>query len=149
MSRGTINGDVLNTFALNEGQVTHEASAVAAMALGATCRASQKHSARAAMTGALNHTAQARRRQLFTANAALAVGATALARRRIGLESSSSLALAHVAAATRRAQFAASDRIDLSGGATLFWRYRQRAPRERVLIVPLDQPGRIFTSRGP
>lgn len=149
MSRGTINGDVLNAFAINAGQVTHEASAAVAMVLGASARASQTHSAAAAISATINHTAVARRRQPFAASTPIAIGSTVLARRRTGLESSSSLALAHATAATRRAQFAASDRIEISGGATLFWRYRQRAPRERVLIVPLDQSGRLFTSRGP
>lgn len=149
MSRGTINGDVLNAFALNAGQTTHEASAAAAMALGVTARASQIHSAPAAMAATFSHTAQARRRQFFAGTAALALTGSALARRRTGLAASSSIVLAHVAAATRRAQFAAAGRIQFDGAAPLFWRYRQRAPRERVLIVPLDQSSRLFTSRGP
>ncbi len=149
MSRGTINGDVLNAFAINAGQVTHEASAAVAMVLGSAIRFSQIHSARAAQSASFAHVALARRRQLLRATAAAVFSNTAVARRRTGLVSASGLTLAHVAAATRRAQFAANAPIVFGGSAGLFWRYRQRAPRERVVTVPLDQSSRLFTSRGP
>lgn len=148
MARGTVNGSALNTILVNAGPITHGIGATSNILVASTLPISVRQASSAVLASYLTASGLARLRSPALASATASLFAVNVARRRIGMSSASILALSGAAAMRRRAQITSTQPIAFSGGGVLWWQFRQRAARGRIISVPLEHPSRIVTRRG-
>lgn len=147
ISRGAVGGDLVNTFPVNGSTWFVDASGIAILACQAAATAVARRGALGTSASTVSGQALARRRRAAVPVAGIDIGASALGRRRAQLHGQADAAIDASSIATRRASAASSATIGITVVPILKWRYRQRAPRERVILVPIERAARAMTER--
>jgi hypothetical protein len=135
-STGALNGSLLNALPLNEGRFTLRAGATLGAAIAASLGATRR--LRVVETVDLTTvaaTCNAIRRRQAAGAAAASADFSALFRRRASCQGT--LAVSFVCLATSNVRLTAfgSCLVSVEGAASLFWKYRLRAPLKRIARV--------------